>query len=124
MKGTFKELYGIQTNSLLERNKNRPQLRQYSPPVDFDCVRNAATRVIEPSWQDDKFTTMVELPDFPIDTAIAIQYYEFSRKLRSLGAAVSPAMFVPSNLMHVQSAPAKVHQQPTRGVESESNRTQ
>ena len=49
-------------------------------------LKNASTRINEPSWQDDQSTTMVELPNFSIATPIAIQLYEYFRKSRSFGS--------------------------------------
>ena len=66
--------------------------------------------------------------NFPIFSSLPPSPFNFmnfrNQGAFKLGAVVSPAMFVPSNLMHVLSAPAQVHQQPARGVESEFNRTQ
>ena len=65
--------------------------------------------------------------NFPISPSIPPSPYNIMNFLGNqgaLGAAVSPAMFVPSNLMNAQLAPAQVHEQPALLVESEMNRTQ
>ena len=66
----------------------------------------------------------LNFPIFPMLPQLPFNFMNFHGNEGALGAAVSPAMFMPSNLMHVQSAPAQVHQQPALGVESELNRTQ
>ena len=81
-------------------------------------ARNPAGRINNPlQW--------LNFPIFPSLPPSPFNFMNFRNQgAFKLGAVVSPAKFVPSNLMHVLSAPAQVHQQPARCVESELNRTQ
>ena len=79
---------------------------------------------INPAGRMINLLQWLNFPIFPMLPQLPFNFMNFHGNEGALGAAVSPAMFMPSNLMHVQSAPAQVHQQPALGVESELNRTQ
>ena len=100
------------------------QTRKRTGHTSASCPQEPMTPVGRMTNPLQWFPTNLNFPMFPSLPPLPFNFMNIFGNQGALGAAVSPATFVPSNPTHAQSAAAQAHQQPARGAESELDRTQ
>ena len=105
-----------------EQNRTQTSALTVTPRVEMrpHGSMKPAGRMTNPlPW----FANKLNIPMFPSLLPSPFNFINFLGNQGASRAAVPQVMLMPSNVMHIQSAPAQIHQQPAPVAGSELNRT-